>query len=509
MRYIPRTMSTQHPDNAVVPEWVKGEIIEGEDEITEAFMAYSVYGVHEVMWDSEGKDVDTHVVRKLLTRYPDYFSQKILGKDVFLTYRIPNPQIEGADRKVFAETLETIPISYDLATKFYKKDISPVFEVILPFTTSSLELILVARYYEKVIGEREELELYDGVKVKDYLGFFNPKRIEVIPLIEDKPSMVKADRIIEDYIKVIKPQYMRVFLARSDPAMNYGLIPAVISVKIALSKLKRISEKYNIPIFPIIGVGSLPFRGHLNPLNYKNVIDEYKGVYTFTIQSAFRYDYEQSEAIKAIKEINESKVEEPLNIDENEEKILVKIIDNFTYRYQGIIESLANIINEIAVLLPRRRARKLHIGLFGYSRGTEKVSLPRAISFVASLYSLGIPPEILGMSSLSSLSEEEWDLLTSMHIHLKDDLREAIKYYNPNSLDEIKEVFHVEDEILKKIKEDVDFVENNLGLHSDGNYETEKHKLLNSLFLLALKNKKTSEAKKYIYEMAVLRKSLG
>jgi Uncharacterized protein conserved in archaea len=85
-------MSTQHPDNAKVPEWAKSEVIEGEDEVKEAFLAYSMYGVHEVMWDAEGKDVDTHVVRKLLSNYPDYFREHILGKDVFLTYRLPNPK---------------------------------------------------------------------------------------------------------------------------------------------------------------------------------------------------------------------------------------------------------------------------------------------------------------------------------------------------------------------------------------------------------------------------------
>jgi Phosphoenolpyruvate carboxylase (EC 4.1.1.31) len=43
------------------------------------------------MWDAEGKDVDTHVVRKLFTNYPEFFKEKVLGRDVFLTYRIPNP----------------------------------------------------------------------------------------------------------------------------------------------------------------------------------------------------------------------------------------------------------------------------------------------------------------------------------------------------------------------------------------------------------------------------------
>ena len=85
MRRIPRTMSTQHPDNARIPGWAGGEVIEGEAEVVEAYRAFSVLGIHEVMWDAEGKDVDTHVVRKLLSRYPDFFEERVLGKDVFIT----------------------------------------------------------------------------------------------------------------------------------------------------------------------------------------------------------------------------------------------------------------------------------------------------------------------------------------------------------------------------------------------------------------------------------------
>ena len=133
---IPRTMSTQHPDNVNVPEWCDGEIIGGNAEICEAHFAYETLGCQEVMWDSEGKDADTRVVRKLLDRYREYFLDHTLGKDVFLTYRIPNPKIEVVERKVVVETLQNISVAYDVASSVYKKDVAPIFEVILPFTTN-------------------------------------------------------------------------------------------------------------------------------------------------------------------------------------------------------------------------------------------------------------------------------------------------------------------------------------------------------------------------------------
>ena len=148
-RNIPRTMSTQHPDNAFIPPWCREEVIQGNDEVFEAFFAYSSLGCHEVMWDSEGKDVDTRVVRKLLSKHGDYFKENIIGRDVFLTYRIPNPKVELAERKILVETLQNVTVGHDVASSFYYKDVTPIFEVILPFTTDSSELISLFNYYKK------------------------------------------------------------------------------------------------------------------------------------------------------------------------------------------------------------------------------------------------------------------------------------------------------------------------------------------------------------------------
>lgn len=511
MRKIPKTMSTQHPDNAKVPEWSKSEAISGESEVVEAYLAYENFGVDEVMWDAEGKDVDTHVVRKLLSQYPEFFKEKILGRDVFLTYRIPNPKIEGAEKKVFAETLESIPITYDLAEKFFNgQPIPPVFEVILPFTTSYEDLVAIAKYYEIAIVKKENVKLVDDVYVKDLIGEVNPKSIEVIPLIEDRDSMFKIDEIVGGYIKAIKPPYMRVFLARSDPAMNYGLISAVLSAKYALNRIRKMEKEFNIRIFPIIGVGSLPFRGHFNPRNIEKALDEYRGVYTFTVQSAFKYDYEDSEVKDAIRKVNEHEISEMELYDKEEEDILHRIANIYTSAYQPIIESLADAINKIALLLPRRRARKLHIGLFGYSRSTGKVTLPRAISFTGSLYSLGIPPELIGMSSLSSLKEKEWDVFEKAYKYFKHDIQSAAMYVNLEGLELTKEIWGINDDVIKRIKEDLNYAENVLGIKI-GDYSSigRKHALMSSLALIAIKEGNADEARGYLIEMAKIRRSLG
>ncbi len=68
----------------------------------------------------------------------------------------------------------------------------------------------------------------------DVLGSVRPSTIDVIPpLIEDLGSMLNVGKIIIGYWRVVRPSYLRIFIARSDPAMNYGLIPAVLMAKIA------------------------------------------------------------------------------------------------------------------------------------------------------------------------------------------------------------------------------------------------------------------------------------
>src|SRR6476620_10216469 len=110
---IPRCMSTQHPDNANAPFFAAGPQLGGEEEVREAFYVFSTLGCDEQMWDHEGKEVDAHVVPKLLTQNGAFFRKKKLGKKVFLTLRVPNPARERSSAKGLLEILESIPRSSD------------------------------------------------------------------------------------------------------------------------------------------------------------------------------------------------------------------------------------------------------------------------------------------------------------------------------------------------------------------------------------------------------------
>ncbi|MFO7792115.1 MAG: phosphoenolpyruvate carboxylase [Candidatus Saliniplasma sp.] len=424
---IPKCMSTQHPDNVHIPFFAENSEIGGEDEIKEAYYAFSHLGADEQMWDCEGKEADSYVVKKLLTRYQDYFRENRIGEDVSITLRVPNPAIEKAEAKILIETLESIPRSFDTSKLFYGDDKPPIFEVILPMTTSAASLDRIYKYYRDfVIGKETKSFEGSGMKINEWIGEFKPDLVNVIPLLEDRENMLNVYHITKEYLKGKNIEHQRVFLARSDTAMNYGNITAILLNKIALGRIQKLSEDTGVDMYPILGVGSAPFRGNLRPQTVEKIVEDYPSVHTFTIQSAFKYDNSPEEVREGIRKLKRRSTSPPQNIDEERS---FEIIDRYSREYQKQIPSLESVINRIAKYVPNRRKRKLHVGLFGYSRDMGGITLPRAITFTAALYSIGLPPEILG---LNALNERDLDYLRDIYINFDDDLRTALKFYNPD-----------------------------------------------------------------------------
>jgi len=424
---IPRTMSTQHPDNVKQPFFTEGMTLGGEDEIQEAFYAFDHLGCTEQMWDFEGKEVDNFVVKKLLTKNESFFRDKKLGKEVFLTFRVPNPEIEKGEAKILLETLESIPRSFDAAKLFYGEDIAPVFEVIQPMTMSAESLNKIYYYYKNFVAGKANSQLVNGT-VKDWLGEFKPETVSVIPLFEDMDSLLNSANITREYLKDKPVEYQRVFLARSDPAVNYGSLSAVLLNKIALAKLYKLQQETGIKIYPILGVGSAPFRGNLRPDTVEQLIQGYPSVHTFTIQSSFKFDNSEEIVRQAVEKINNKVDGAPLPV-EREAEILV-IINKYRQAYFSHIRKLSEVINQVAKFVPQRRRRKLHIGLFEYARKAEDIKLPRAIAFTSALYSIGVAPELLGVEVLT---EEDLKIIREVYPNVDYDFASALKYCNLGS----------------------------------------------------------------------------
>lgn len=478
-------MSTQHPDNVNSPFFAGDTELGGEDEIQEAYYVFSHLGCDEQMWDCEGKEVDNFVVKKLLTKDESFFREKRLGVDLFITLRVPNPTVEKAEAKILLETLESIPRSFDAAKLFYEDDIPPIFEIILPMTASYKSLDRIYRYYNDfVVGKQNKPFRSGDITIAEWIGEFKPEKINVIPLFEDMEHMLDAHNITKEYLKDKDVEYQRVFLARSDPAMNYGIISAVLLNKIALQRLNRLSEDLGIEIYPIIGVGSAPFRGNLKPQTVERVVKEYPSTYTFTIQSAFKYDHPYEEVRGAIRKLQERRPSLPQEV--NEERCL-EIIKKYSNEYQKQIVELAPVINSVAKYVPSRRKRKLHIGLFGYSRNIEGIALPRAITFSASLYSIGLPPEILG---LNALNDDDIQFLRDVYVNFDDDLRDSLRFYNPDTS-------FLPKDFKKMVKNFTDALQD------------EEHKEITDHIVESVSKNKHEDLQEYILRAARLRKFLG
>jgi phosphoenolpyruvate carboxylase len=425
---VPRTMSTQHPDNVTTPFFATGALLTPDDEVREAYYAFSHLGCDEQMWDFEGKEVDEHVVEKLLTTYDDYFATHRLGEDVFLTPRIPNPVFEPAQAKIVLEVLHSLPRHADLARIFYKGDRPPILELIYPMTTSARDLDRVSAYYEQFVAGMEHVVLaMDDSPLGTWFGRFAPATVRMIPLIEDREHLLAADDLVRTFATGKELDHVRVFIARSDPALNYGYVAAVLLALVALDRLAALEQELGISIYPIIGVGSVPFRGGLSPMNTDRYLRTYPSVQTATIQSAFKYDHPMVDVRSAIDKINAHHRAEPLPLAGDARTFAV--LDRVTARYQAEVALLAEIVNRLAPSVPRRRLRKLHVGLFGYSRESAGLTLPRAIPFCASLYSLGLPPEVLG---LAAVDDSDWSWLCAAVPELTAELRDAVRFLDPD-----------------------------------------------------------------------------
>ena len=436
MPLVPKVMSTQHPDNASPAPFADGTgVLRGDGEVEEAVDVFAL-GCDEQMWDSEGKEADNQVVRKLLTGYPEFFQEDVqLGLDVALTLRVPNPRVERDMRKSMVEALHSVSSSWDMAQGFYGDGhVAPIQEVILPLTTSAEEISMVEAYYRQVIVGQEDQTVLDGQLVKDWVGEFYPKTIRVIPLIEDMEHLFYCDHIVEEYLQDRDLPYQRVFLARSDPALNYGMVAAELILKVGLFRLHDLEVRLGLPLYPIIGAGSAPFRGHLGPVNVERSLTEYPSAQTFTVQSAFKYDYDRDTVRNGIRKILDHKRAEPRFIDQERAK---EIIDKSTEEYQARVQEMTDVIRTVSSHVPRRRERKMHVGLFGYGRslgGVGGVTLPRAIGFAASLYSIGVPPELLG---LACLTDSDLEFIREAYPNLDEDLRAALRFSNERHVKEL------------------------------------------------------------------------
>jgi phosphoenolpyruvate carboxylase len=499
-RHIPATMATQHPDNAWTPYWEKGGdgFISTREETEECYSAFKDLGCEEFLWDWEGKYVDEAVVDRLFHTYHDYFKKNQLGRDKFLTFRIPNIWHERGYG--LARAMMGI-----LTAEAYAKDLGfhtpPLFEVILPLTDKAEDMIYIQDTFMKLATFKHKL-FKDG----NDLTYLN-----VIPLFESVENLLDSRTLLDRYVTLHKrrfkgkPEYLRLHLARSDPALNSGLVAAVVADKIALSEFYRFSEDHDIPVYPAIGVGTLPFRGSLSPERINYFIEEFPGVRTAYIQSAFRYDFPLPVVKNAIAELN-AKLPHTVaeRFDVPARRAAEEICSVFAAEYRRTVENLAPMIHALSTQVPQRRERKLHTGLFGYSRGIGKKKLPRAIPFTAVLYSLGVPPEFFGTGRGLEAAARKGLSPETFYRHLRKDLDFAGRCLNRKNLDGLSRW----NPFWAGVRKDIELVEKHLGV-TLGPVDREDH-LHESITSAVYRNFRAGKPiSEEIIESGKIRRSLG
>ncbi len=501
MRAIPAAMATQHPDNAQAPYWnPKQAFISAHQEIEEALICFKDLGCGEYMWDWEGKHADAAVIDRLFSEHYDYFSAHQLGRDKFLTFRVPNIWEEKGYNLLQAMTVILSSEDFARDLKFNSR---PLFEVILPMTERAEQIMHMQQLFDR-LARFKSLDF-----TPDRLP--NDAHLDMIPLVESVESQVKVDQLLFDYLKLYesnfksRPEYLRVFLACSDSALSSGFLAGLIGNKIALAKLHDFSVKNHLPIYPILGCGSLRFRGGLAPDTVDRFTEEFSGVRTVTIQSSFRYDNPKAVVTAAIKKLNKTLPKlRPLVFDPAIEQTFNKVVNLASGLYKDTLKQLLADMQPYFEVVPRRRERRQHIGLLAYSRNLGGETLPRAITFTAGFYSVGIPPELIGSGrALKKLKSSELNLLRQNYPNIREDFIAAGAFLNRANLSKLARG----NPAWLLIERDINELEQVLDIKLGPKTKDEKQHQALSTKLLSSKSKPAKT--QLITDMAMLRKSLG
>jgi phosphoenolpyruvate carboxylase len=130
--------------------------------------------------------------------------------------------------------------------------------------------------------------------------------------------------------------------------------------------------------------------------------------------------------------------------------------------------------------------------------------LPRAITFTAGFYSVGVPPEFIGFGrTLKALSPKELTSLHDIYPSLTADYEAAGRYLN---IDNLKK-FAAGSDGWKAVLQDVQDAQEVLGVTFGPRTADEKRHAALSAELTSLPD--DSDGSKLITQLAELRKSLG
>jgi len=447
MRRIPATMATQHPDSATTYVPVQKEA----EEALKVLMPTKKggFGIDEYMIDFEGKMTPyvqtSEVVVGLVSK------GLIPGKDVFITPRIPSVSQETVFRQLMA--LMSIMEAY---YRIHEETAEPsIIEVIHPMSKSAQEL---------TDTRKRILDVVDLTN-REFNISVDRQVIHIIPLIEEVPELISIKKLLTEYLSGcrdlgLSDEPLRVMLGRSDAALDYGHLPSALTNKLAISDCYTYGSEYEVTVAPIMGAGSLPFRGHVTLENVDSLLKDFGGLKTVTIQSSLIYDYDRQSTLKLIKRISDDlQKTKPVNYSTEQRDEILKLIGIFTKNYLKTFYLIIDSIKAMSDFFPNQRDRLARKGSIGYARDVprpaylascirdERLSrelrrlqvtdtlpdLPRAIKYTGALYSIGLPPEFIGTGRGLKEADDRGllnVLLTEYYQGLRGDLNFSQQFLN-------------------------------------------------------------------------------
>ena len=482
MRRYPSCMVTQHPDNA-------DKYIEIQNEQEEAIYALTDtenggLGIEEIMIDFEGKLTPYHQTSQIAL---GLLKKGIIpGKDVYITPRIPNAKKEP----VFRQLMSIMSLVETNILLYKQSEEQAILEAVVPMIESGHELIQLQERINSVID----------LGNKNYDIQFSHNSIKIIPLVESVPALVNIDNILDEYYNdLLSKEYelnnLRVMFARSDSAMSYGMLSSVLSVLIAIDKSSKWGKKNKVDVAPILGCGALPFRGHLTGENLEVLTNTFAGIRTYTIQSGLRYDHGEEVTKEVVNKLkNKISSLETREFTNDDIEFMYEVIGIATKYYMSTFLKIIITVEKISKYMPKNRDRlsssktgleyireiacmkeiaemvkdeKLKDDLVNIDTDVH-CTVPRAISFTSAMYTLGLPPEFIGIGRCLKEVREKFgdsgvEKLLKYYPQLKNDLAFASKYVNTkiskgiideNTRLEYKEDYEITCEILEIEKED-------------------------------------------------------
>ncbi|MHB8764423.1 MAG: phosphoenolpyruvate carboxylase [Deferrisomatales bacterium] len=441
-RLVPHAMGTQHPDNVSKVPFGPGARVGRELEEEEVLYNVTVLGLRELMIDYEKKQGGCTPLWDWLHKCPTCLEEKVIGRHFHVTPRIPNPDGDRDD-PYFWQAMG-IFVNSLLVMRRMNLSWMPFTEFVVPDASRGATLAEV---------ERDILDLYrlQAGQYRHYgdgsaFPFDGRFYVQGIPLIETVEDLLDPEPIWDDLIARRREltgeetYVQRSFIARSDPALKAGLVPALVAAAVALDRGRRYEARTGVRMPQIVGIGSAPFRGGLTPEpgSLSAVLRTYPGAATLTVQSAFRYDHPEARVIAAAAELEDrlaagwlERGALPAGPDDAEVGELRRIIGTLKAAYEASYRELLPLVSRVAEAVPSHRDRYSNVAVTGEARRVGGLPAVRAIKYAASCYSLGLPPGVLGFRAWLGLSDDQRRLVERTCPDLGHWLGQELRYLNP------------------------------------------------------------------------------